>query len=251
MNKLIGVWNYDFDSLPILLQIWGVILFAGIFVGAFGLLVMLIEEGSADTRFFTTFFISAPLFLGTGSLAVFIIEAALYILGIAIYGWYIKTSSFIDFNKYSHSEDSVNMDFQTFKNLYDLNPDRFEYISYEGRWEYNVPWSEKEKINNCCRVGNNFYSILSQHKNTLYITITDHEEFAKYYKWNKQRLKQKAKDDAIEANAERYKNNVKNMQIVLNQAQVDIDALKKQADEEIAMAADISNQVKERIELTT
>lgn len=246
MDKLIGVWNYNLDSLPTLLQVWGEILVVSIFVGVFILFVMLVEEeGSADTRFFTTFFISAPLFLGTGSLAVFIIEAALYILGIAIYGWYIKTSAFIDFNKYSHSEDSVNMDFQTFKNLYDLNPDRFEYTC--GYWEYNIPWSEKEKINNCCRVGNNFYSILSQHKNTLYITITDPKEFAKYYKWNKQRLKQKAKDDAIADKAKRHKANVKNMQIVLNQAQMDIDALKKQADEEIAMATDISNQVKERM----
>ena len=48
-------------------------------------------------------------------------------------------------------------------------------------------------------------------------------------------------------NVGRHKNNVKSMQRILNQAQKDIDALKKQADEEIAMAADISKQVKERM----
>ena len=243
MNKLIGVWVVDFDSLPILLQIWGMILVLSIFVGAAVLLFMLIEEeGSTNTRFFTTFAISVPLFLGTGSLAVFTIEATLYIFGIAAYRQYINTSAFIDFNKYSHSENSVNMDFQTFKNLYDLNPKRFSYISYEGRWEYNVPWSKEEYDE---IMGNPWRMDLFKKK--VYISITDSKEFDKYYKWNKQRLKQKAKDDAIEADAKRHKSNVENMQLILNQAQKDIGALKKQADEEIAMAADISKQVKERM----
>lgn len=240
MNKLIGVWVVDFDSLPILLQIWGVILVLSIFVGATVLLFMLIEEeGSTNTRFFTTFAISVPLFLGTGSLVVFIIEATLYILGIAAYRQYINTSAFIDFNKYSHSENSVDMDFQTFKNLYDLNPKRFNYMDYEGRWEYNVPWKHDEIMGNPWQ--------MDAFKKKVYISIKDPKEFAKYYKWNKQRLKQKAKDEAIADKAKRHKANVKNMQLILNQAQMDIDALKKQADKEIAMAADISKQVKERM----
>lgn len=243
MSKLIGVWTGDFDKLTFLSQVWGVILVVSIFVGASMLLIMLVEEeGSIDTRFFTTFAISAPLFLGTGSLAVFIIEATLYILGIAAYGQYIKTSAFIDFNKYSHSENSVDMDFQTFKNLYNLNPKRFRYISYEGRWEYNVPWSKEEYdeiVKNSWR--------MNAFKKEVYISITDPKEFDKYYKWNKQRLKQEAKDEAIADRTKRHKANVENMQLILNQAQKDIDALKKQADEEIAMAADISKQVKERI----
>ena len=243
MSKLIGVWTADFDKLTFLSQVWGVILVVSIFVGASMLLLMLIEEeGSIDTRFFTTFVISAPLFLGTGSLAVFIIEATLYILGIAAYGQYIKNSAFIDFNKYSHSENSVDMDFQTFKNLYDLNPKRFSYISYEGRWEYNVPWSKEEYdeiVKNPWR--------MNAFKKEVYISITGPKEFDKYYKWNKQRLKQEAKDEAIADRTKRHKANVENMQLILNQAQKDIDALKKQADEEIAMAADISKQVKERM----
>lgn len=243
MNKLIGVWNYNLDSLPTLLQIWGVILVLSIFAGASILLIMLIEEeGSADTRFFTTFAISAPLFLGTGSFAVFIIEATLYILSLAAYGRYINTSAFIDFNKYSHSENSVDMDFQTFKNLYDLNPKRFNYISYEGRWEYNVPWSKEEYDE---IMGNPWRMDLFKKK--VYITITDPKEFAKYYKWNKQRLKQEEKDEAVADRAKRHRANVENMQLILNQAQMDIDALKKQADKEIATAADISKQVKERM----
>lgn len=243
MNKLIGVWVVDFDSLPTLLQVWGVILVLSIFAGASILLIMLIEEeGSADTRFFTTFFISVPLFFGTGSFAVFIIEATLYILGIAAYGWDIKTSAFIDFNKYSHSENSVDMDFQTFKNLYDLNPKRFNYMDYEGRWEYNVPWSKEEYDE---IMGNPWRMDLFKKK--VYISITDPKEFDKYYKWNKQRLKQEEEDEAIADRAKQHKANVENMQFILNQAQKDIDALKKQADEEIAIAADISKQVKERM----
>lgn len=241
MNKLIGVWNYDFDSLPILLQIWGVILVLSIFVGATMLLVMLIEEeGSTNTRFFATFVISVPLFLGTGSLAVFIIEATLYILGIAAYRQYIKTSAFIDFNKYSHSENSANMDFQTFKNLYDLNPKRFNF-KY-GYWQYLIP-KEEEISGRYLK----FHYLNNMINDEIYITITDPKEFTKYYKWNKQRLKQKAEDEAIADRAKRHKSNVENMQLILNQAQMDIDALKKQADEEIAMAADISKQVKERM----
>lgn len=52
---------------------------------------------------------------------------------------------------------------------------------------------------------------------------------------------------AFKENAERHKNNVKSMQRILNHTQKDIDTLKKQADEEINMAADISKQIKERV----
>ena len=130
------------------------------------------------------------------------------------------------------------MDFQTFKNLYDLNPDRFNF-KY-GHWEYLVPKDEEVSVRY-----SKFHYLNNMLNNEIYITITDPKEFAKYYKWNKQRLKQEAKDEAIADKAKRHKANVKNMQLILNYAQKDIDALKKQADEEIAIAADITKQVKE------
>lgn len=250
MDKLIGVWNYNPESLSGPLQAYGVILIL-ILVFCVGVLFvsLLLDECSFRMAVHFSFGISIPILVGSGSVVVLVIEAIIYLASFVLYKMYYFGDAYEKLNLKQSWSNASNMDFQTFKNLYDLNLDRFGY-TYDGHWEYHIPWSKEEKMNNCCRVGDNFYYITSQYKGTVYILITNPKEFVKYYKWNKQRLKQKAKDDAIKENAERYKNNVKSMQRILDQAQKDIDALKKQADEEINMAADISKQVKERIELS-
>lgn len=243
MNKLIGVWNYDFDSLPILLQIWGLILALGfIIVLGFLLASILCKFLSAEQWFLIALIPSTCCILGSGNLTISGIVIMGYVIAFICYCSYLIWDSYIELNRHSYSSNAVNMDFQTFKNLYDLNPKRFSYISYEGRWEYNVPWSKEEYDE---IMGNPWRMDLFKKK--VYITITDPKEFAKYYKWNKQRLKQEEKDEAVADRAKRHRANVENMQLILNQAQMDIDALKKQADKEIATAADISKQVKERM----
>lgn len=240
MNKLIGVWNYDFDSLPILLQIWWLILALGfIIVLGFLLVSILYKFLRAKQWFLIALIPSTCCILGSGNLTISGIVIMGYVIAFICYCSYLILDSYIELNRHSYSSNAVNMDFQTFKNLYDLNPKRFSYISYEGRWKYNVPWKHDEIIGNPC--------IMDAFKKEVYIIITGPKEFAKYYKWNKQRLKQKKKDEAVADRAKRHRANVENMQLILNQAQMDIDTLKKQADEEIAMAADISKQVKGRM----
>ncbi len=134
---------------------------------------------------------SACCILGVGNPIVTCIVIIGYVITTICYRTYLIWSSYNNLNSKSWGSRSVNMDFQTFKNLYDLNSNRFEYTC--RYWEYHIPWSEEEKMNKYCRVGNNFYSITSPYKDTMYILITNPKEFAKYYKWNKQRLKQKAK----------------------------------------------------------
>ncbi len=241
MDKFIGVWNYDFESIGFPLQFCGALLAIVFFIGLILLAVLVIsEEFEPKELFVYSLPIPISLFLGTGSTGVIITEILVYVVIFVVYKLYRFVYIYDNLNSKDWESRSVNMDFQTFKNLYDLNPDRFEYTC--GHWEYRIPFSKEDYEDPWFR--------LNYDKNTMYILIADHKEFAKYYKWNKQRLKQKAKDDAIKENAERHKNNVKSMQRILNQAQKDIDTLKKQADEEINMAADISKQVKERIELS-
>lgn len=238
MDKIIGVWNYDFESIGFPLQFYGALL-AGVFV--IGLILLAVfaisEEFEPKKLFVYSLPIPISLFLGTGSTGVIISGISVYVVIFVAYKLYRFVYIYNNLNSRGCESRSVDMDFQTFKNLYELNPDRFEYTC--GHWKYLIPFSKED-------YGDSWFR-LNYDKNTMYILIADFKEFAKYYKWNKQRLKQKAKDDAIKENAERHKNNVKSMQRILNQAQKDIDTLKKQADEEIAMATDISNQVKERM----
>lgn len=238
MNKVIGVWNYDFDSLPTLLQVWGLFLALGLIV-VLGFLLISIwcQILSAKQWFLIALIPSACCIFGSGNLTISWIVIMGYVIAIICYSFYLIWDSYTELNRYSYSSNATNMDFQTFKNLYDLNPKRFEYTY--GHWEYSIPFSKED-------YEDPWFSF-NYKKNTMYILITDPKEFAKYYKWNKQRLKQKAKDKAIADRAKQHKANVKNMQLILNQAQMDIDALKKQADKEIATAADISKQVKERM----
>lgn len=241
MNKLIGVWNYDYDSLPALLQIWWLILVLGfIIVFVFLLASILCQFLSAKNWFLIALIPSTCCILGSGNLTISGIVIMGYVIAFICYCSYLIWHSYTELNRHSYSSNAANMDFQTFKNLYDLNPNRFNF-KY-GYWQYLIPKDEEVSVRY-----SRFYYLNDMLNDEIYITITDPKEFAKYYKWNEQRLKQKAKDDAIADRAKRHKANVENMQLILNQAQKDIDALKKQADEEIAIAADISKQVKERM----
>lgn len=231
MSKLIGVWHIDIELLTLPLKVYAGFLMAGFCLGLMILIIgAIIQEYNAKQLFLISLVPSICFLIGMANLAVFWVVITVYIVTIITANFYWGLGAYKEFNKHSDSKNSANMDFQTFKNLYDLNPDRFNYVPYGGCWEYVYKNSE--------------YSWLFE---KIYISITDPKEFAKYYKWNKQRLKQEAKDEAIADRAKRHKANVENMQLILNQAQMNIDALKKQADKEIAMASDISKQVKERV----
>lgn len=231
MSKLIGVWHIDIELLTLPLKVYAGFLMAGFCLGLMILIIgAIIQEYNEKQIFLISLVPSICFLIGMANLAVFWVVITVYIVTIISYNFYWWLDAYKEFNRYAAGQNSTNMDFQTFKNLYDLNPDRFNYVSYGGCWEYVYKNSEHPWL-----------------FEKIYISITDHKEFAKYYKWNKQRLKQEAKDKAIADRAKRHRAYVKNMQLILNQAQMDIDVLKKQADEEIAMAADISKQVKERM----
>ena len=185
MNKLIGVWHIDTELLTLPLKVYAGFLMAGFCLGLMILIIGVIIQGyNAKQCFLSSLIPSCCFLIGMANLTVFWFVITVYIVVIIFTNFYWWLDAYEKFNIYAINPDTANMDFQTFKNLYDLNSDRFNY-TYGGYWEYRISYTEEDYKN--LRLG------YGDDEHTIYVTITNPKEFAKYYKWNKQRLKQKGK----------------------------------------------------------
>ncbi len=134
-----------------------------------------------------------------------------------------------EFNTQSSIFDNVKVNFETFKNLYAVSKKRFKFSK---EWSINTVF------------GQLFYTVDEGDFGKQYrILIPNVVEFVKFYFWHKNALKECAK-------RKKDKENIKEsqaMEDILNQAQKDIDNLRKQSENEIKQAADTIKEVNKRL----
>lgn len=134
-----------------------------------------------------------------------------------------------EFNGYSRVHNSVKISFRTFKNLYTVSKKRFKFTS---EWIINSVF------------GQLFYAVdKDDFKEEYRVLIPNVVEFVKFYFWYKNTLKECAKKKKIKQSIEESKI----MEDILNQAQKDIDNLRKQSENEIKQATDTMEEVNERL----
>ena len=152
------------------------------------------------------------------------------IVGIRLIRFALKLiASYEEFNAPSSIFDSVKVNFETFKNLYAVSKKRFK--------------SSKE-----CSIdvvfGQLFYTVDEGDFWKQYrVLIPNVVEFVKFYFWCKNALKDCAKKKKIKQGIKESKI----MEDILNQAQKDIDALRKHSEDEIKEAMNTIKDVGERL----
>lgn len=134
-----------------------------------------------------------------------------------------------EFNGYSCAHNSVKISFRTFKNLYTVSKKRFKFTQ---EWIIDLVF------------GQLFYAVdKDDFKKDYHILIPNIIEFVKFYFWYENALKECERKKKVKENIKESKI----MEDILNQAQKDIDNLRKQSENEIKQAADTMEEVNERL----
>ena len=137
-----------------------------------------------------------------------------------------------EFNAQSSIFDNVKVNFETFKNLYAVSKKRFK-LSKE--WSIDAV------------VGQLFYTVDEGGFGKQYrVLIPNIVDFVKFYFWYKNVLKDCARQKKVKENIKESKI----MEDILNQAQKDIDKLRKQSESEIKEAMDTIKEVNERLKIS-
>ena len=218
MNKFIGVWNYETQDLSGISFLWRCALLVGVAL-CLGLAIMFIIDEKYKLSFKTVIVAGILSCLGMwpnislGIGLIFIDIGFSVIYGIRCY----KSA-----NSYykSFTEKFAILDFKTIKSLYDLNPDRFRFNEDSTSCRYRVYGEEGIKF--------------------VYICIPNPYEYLKYYIWRK-------KSQETEYKSLVNKNNVEATQLILNQAQCDIEKLRKKARKELKEASSAIEQVQKNM----
>lgn len=152
------------------------------------------------------------------------------ILGIRLIRFALKLiASYKDFNAKSSIFNNVKINFETFKNLYAVSKKRFEF---------SKEWSIDAVL------GQLFYTVDEGDFGRQYrVLIPNVVDFVKFYFWYKNALKECARRKKVKENIKESKA----MEDILNQAQKDIDKLRKQSENEIKEATDTMKEVNKRL----
>lgn len=152
------------------------------------------------------------------------------ILGIRLIRFALELiASYKEFNAPSSIFNNAKVNFETFKNLYAVSKKRFE-LSKE--WSIDAMF------------GQLFYTVDEGDFGKRYrVLIPNVVDFVKFYFWYKNALKECAKRKKVKENIKESKA----MEDILNQAQKDIDKLRKQSEEEIKEATDMMKDVRKRL----
>lgn len=134
-----------------------------------------------------------------------------------------------EFNAQSSIFNNAKVNFETFKNLYAVSKKRFKCSK---KWSIDAVF------------GQLFYTVDEGVFGKQYrVLIPNVVEFVKFYFWHKNALKDCAKKKKIKQGIKESKI----MEDILNQAQKDIDALRKHSEDEIKEAMDTIKDVGERL----
>lgn len=183
------------------------------------------------------FWIDVCLILGFGIYAIVFNIIILIIVKIIQYFNNLRKAYKCFNNKENYWEyrasESVDFDFHTFKNLYLVSKKRFR--------QYGQP-------NNDFSTWQLFYSVESNEEIVYRILFPEFLEFCKFYFWYKKETKRCNKRKEFKSSIQKKKSYDIAMSLILKQAQKDIDALRKQSEEEIKQACDMMKDIGGEIE---
>lgn len=176
----------------------------------------------------------------------FVARIIFYIISLIIWITFIYNINnvYIEFNKAPNSEwDSsekeklTEVNFQTIKDLYKLSPQRFSIPNY---------YKDNLCFRNCSyttdKKGKTEYSYLKEGR-TYYLTVHKRIDFIKFYIWAFKLSKEKYIIDTSKKNTAQFKQGQENLKTIINQAQIDIDKIRKESEKEIQKAQKIQNVI--------
>lgn len=157
--------------------------------------------------------------------------------------WVIKTwlnlkKVYTYFNRHSQSYvvGETIVDFKTIKNLYQVSPYRLKLLKY---YQNNFNWD------NCLYKLDPKTNQIGTH--IMQLMLPNFFEFLKFYVWDYMENRDYAKHKERKQRAKDIESNKRNLEMVIAQAQVDIDMLKERANAEIEQANEMMVGVKENM----
>lgn len=234
MLKFISLWGYKFEELCLFSRILSISdIFVLIFVLILGIIRLsviddieeLIQHKTQNFQYMITMF--AVSLIGGGVIGI-IICAIICGLFSAIVCFYKKIETkrrYAEFNNTvedkNHSYVKVtSMDFGTFKKLNIVSPERFCTITTFNK--------------------NLYYRLDNYMVRVTFPTLNDYH---KYIGW----CDDLEKEEKCQKQAKQHKANIEAMKMILEQAQKDIDNLRKQSENEIKQATDTMKEINERL----
>ena len=139
----------------------------------------------------------------------------------------------------SEKEKLTEVNFQTIKDLYSLSPQRFSIPNYykDNLCYRNCSYTTDQKRKT-------EYSYLVESR-TYYLTIHKRIDFIKFYIWAFKLSKEAYICDVSKKNIAQFKQGQENLKAIINQAQTDIDKIRKQSEQELNKAKKIIREVNE------
>lgn len=238
MLKFINLWGYKFEELCLFSRI---LYISDIFVLIFVLILEIIFLSVIDDmeelrqhktqifQYMTTMFAVSLIGGGVIGIIVFAIICALFIAIVSAIVCFYKKSEmkrrYAEFNNTVEDKNhcyvkTTSMDFGTFERLNIVSPERFYTISTFNK---------------------NLYYRLDNYM--VRITFPALNDYHKYIGW----CNGLEKEEKRQKQAEQHKANIEAMEMILEQAQKDIDNLRKQSENEIKQATSTMKEVNERL----
>lgn len=238
MLKFIGLWGYKFEELCLFSRILGISnIFVFILLSLLGIICLyaindmeeLIQHKTQIFQYMIT--MAAVSLIGGGVIGVmvFVIICGFFSVIVSAIIYACKKSEtkrrHAEFNNTiedkNHSYVKVtSMDFETFERLNIVSPERFCTISTFNK---------------------NLYYKLDNYM--VRITFPTLNDYHKYIGW----CDGLEKEEKRQKQAEQHKANIETMEMILEQAQKDIDNLRKQSENEIKQATSTMKEVNERL----
>lgn len=238
MLKFIGLWGYKFEELCLFSRILGISnIFIFIFFSMLGIIFLcviddieeLIQHKIQIFQYMITMFAVSLIGGGVIGVIVFVVVCILFIAIVSVIVYVYKKSElkrrYAEFNNTvedkNHSYVKVtSMDFGTFERLNIISPERFYTISTFNK---------------------NLYYRLDNYM--VRITFPTLNDYRKYIGW----CNDLEKEEKRQKQAEQHKANIEAIEMILGQAQKDIDNLRKQSENEIKQATSTMKEVNERL----
>lgn len=238
-------------DLTVLRILWGCVWFIAVILGIIVMITLVVGHDYYEDK--TYYKDTIPNFIWSGALfslsvyfclgfaSVFKWTLIFLTLAWAIKTWLNLKKVYTYFNRHSQSYvvGETTVDFKTIKNLYQVSPYRLRLPKY---YQNNFSWD------NCLYKFDPKANQIGTY--TMQLILPNFYEFFKFYIWDYCENKRYTEYEARKQRVEDIEANKKNLEIIIAQAQADIDVLKARAKEEIGQANEMMDAVKKGMKKT-
>ena len=156
---------------------------------------------------------------------------------------YSMNNVYKEFNEAPNNEKEklTETSFQTIKDLYKISPQRFSIPNY---------YKNNLSIKNCSYTTDQkrkteYSSLVESRK--YYLTIHKRVDFIKFYIWAFRISKEAYIYDTSKEKTKQFKQGQENLKVIINQAQADIDKIRKLSEEELTKVKNITDEVNQNV----